>query len=91
MKCSLYCFCIDGVAIFYDHHLSIQEVDLEKRRFRLLVLRGARLCRFMEVGDITGKSERNEELCFKMAGPVVRQVLERLARQRHKLSPWSGS
>jgi hypothetical protein len=49
--------------------------------------------RFLYAGsaNFTGKSERNEEFCFKMAGPVVRQVLERLARQRHKVSPWSGS
>jgi hypothetical protein len=40
--------------------------------------------------NLTDKSEVNEEFCFRMVGPVVRQVLETLAlhRQRHTL--WDG-
>ena len=40
--------------------------------------------------NITGKSVRNEEFCFKMVGPVVLQVLERLALHRHKYPLWNG-
>jgi hypothetical protein len=48
--------------------------------------------RFLYSGNanFTDKSEVNKEFCFRMVGPVVRQVLERLAlhRQRHTL--WDG-
>ena len=32
----------------------------------------------------------NEEFCYKMVGPVVRQVLERLAGHRSKYEVWGG-
>jgi len=48
--------------------------------------------RFLYSGNanFTNKSEDNEEFCFKMAGPVVRQVLEKLARHRQKHTLWNG-
>ena len=40
--------------------------------------------------NFTRKSEDNEEYCYKMAGPVVRQVLERMARHRQMGRLWNG-
>ena len=49
--------------------------------------------RFLYAGsaNLTGKSTRNEEFCFKMAGPVVLQLLERLVVHRQKHSLWDGA
>jgi len=48
--------------------------------------------RFLYSGNanFTRKSEDNEEFCYKMAGPVVREVLERLARHRQQNTLWNG-
>jgi len=40
--------------------------------------------------NLSYSSHLNEELCFKMAGPVVRQVLERLAAHRSRYKVWDG-
>jgi phosphatidylserine/phosphatidylglycerophosphate/cardiolipin synthase-like enzyme len=40
--------------------------------------------------NFTDKSMVNEEICFKMAGPVVRQLLERLAQHRQRFKLWNG-
>ena len=39
--------------------------------------------------NVTGKSEHNEELCFRMTGPVVHQLLVRLALHKHKGVLWT--
>ena len=40
--------------------------------------------------NLTRKSRDNEEICFRITGPTVQAVLERLARQRQNRSPWDG-
>ena len=40
--------------------------------------------------NFTRQSEDNEEYCYKMAGPVVGQVLERMARHRQTGTLWNG-
>ena len=42
--------------------------------------------------NVTYKSEAaNEEFCFRVTGPAVRQVLERLAGHRLKGKLWDGT
>ena len=40
--------------------------------------------------NFTGQSVKNEELCFRMTGPVVAKVLEKLAVWRTKGEAWTG-
>ena len=40
--------------------------------------------------NFTQKSRRNEELCFRMTGPVVAEVLAKLSAQKLKRKPWAG-
>ena len=40
--------------------------------------------------DVTDKSLTNEEFCYKLGGPVVLQVLRRLAEHRRLGSLWNG-
>ena len=49
--------------------------------------------RFLYSGgaNITDKSNINEEYCYRMTGPVVHQVPERLAAQRLKGKVFKGS
>ena len=73
------------------HHISIQEVDHEKQTFAASV--GAVVDRrFLLSGgaNITRQSEGNDEYCYKMAGPVLRQVLERMSGQRQNGALWQG-
>ena len=48
--------------------------------------------RFLFSGNAncTRQSLDNEEYCYKMAGPVVRQVLERMALHRQTGTLWNG-
>ena len=48
--------------------------------------------RFLFSGNanFTRQSEDNEEYCYKMAGAVVRQVLERMAQNRQTGTLWNG-
>ena len=41
--------------------------------------------------NFTYASPGNEELCFRISGPMVGQVLERLSSQRLQRKPWDGS
>lgn len=41
--------------------------------------------------NLTQKSHNNEELCFKVTGPAVLQVLARLAEQRQKGKLWKDA
>ena len=41
--------------------------------------------------NFTENSRGNEELCFKITGPVVHDVLEKLNCQKLKGKPWNGS
>ena len=40
--------------------------------------------------NFTSKAEDNEEWAFRHTGPVVRQVLEKLAHHRLKAELWNG-
>ena len=40
--------------------------------------------------NFTQKSRRNEELCFRITGPVVAEVLAKLSVQAVKCKPWVG-
>ena len=40
--------------------------------------------------NLTEKSMENEELCFKLEGPVVQEVVDRLAAHRRRASVWSA-
>jgi hypothetical protein len=41
--------------------------------------------------NATDKSEKNEEFCFRITGPPVSQVLQRLTAQLEKGKQWDGS
>ena len=41
--------------------------------------------------NFTYKSHLNEELCFRITGPVVGQVLAKLSAQKAKRRPWDGA
>jgi phosphatidylserine/phosphatidylglycerophosphate/cardiolipin synthase-like enzyme len=40
--------------------------------------------------NITANSRNNEELCYRMVGPVVHQVLSRCAVYRQRFELWDG-
>ena len=48
--------------------------------------------RFLYTGgaNVTEKSVANEEFCYKLGGPVVLQVLQRLAEHRRVGRLWNG-
>ena len=48
------------------------------------------LCLYSGSANYTRQSEDNEEFCYKMTGPVVRQVLERMAGHRQTGTLWNG-
>lgn len=41
--------------------------------------------------NVTSKSHRNEEFCFRMTGDVVQQLLGRLQELRLKSKDWNGA
>jgi len=41
--------------------------------------------------NLTQKSHRNEEFCFRMGGPVAQRMLERIARAQRRGRIWDGS